>query len=181
MEYDSNYESPSLTLRLKMSNLPKTVESCVKAKSSVYALIWTTTPWSLPGNQAIFFNAEFEYSLIRLDNTSDYYIVSTTLIGQLKDLLPEKNIEMVTTFPGIEFEKCSYLDPFSKTEMRPLLPGDHVKDNKGTGLVHTAPAHGFDDYAACLAQNISMVGCIEKLFYFCESKMCILPEMCRGR
>lgn len=124
----------------------------------MYALIWTTTPWTLPANQAICFNENLSYSLIRLNDKPDYYIIGTDLIPKLKETLSDTfDMEEVTTVQSADLNACTYFHPIDRSTELPFLNGAHVTNDAGTGLVHTAPSHGFDDYLVCLAANIPIV------------------------
>lgn len=155
LEYDSKHVSPSLIFRMKL----KRVSSRLAQYSSdnIYALVWTTTPWNLPANQAICYNSEIKYCLVRLNDSNDCFIVAEPLIPELLGSLNLEGIEMLETFEGSELSCCTYFDPITKQEELPFLDASHVSAGKGTGLVHTAPAHSFDDYKICIKNNIKMV------------------------
>lgn len=163
LEYDDKHISPSLTLRLKLNRLSNHLaEYC---SFNIYALIWTTTPWTLPTNQAVCYSSDLKYCLVRLDDSNDRFVVAESLMPELSTTLNLEPIEVLVTFPGAELDSCSYLDPIAKKEELPFLAAQHVTSAKGTGLVHTAPAHGFDDYLICLKNNIKMVIKYEACYY----------------
>lgn len=93
LEYDSCFVSPSVYVRFALKSLPTSIKHDY-SKYNVYALIWTTTPWTLPSNQAICYNPNLEYSLValkHLNNTStDLYLIATNLI---EDFTKTTNIE----------------------------------------------------------------------------------------
>lgn len=123
----------------------------------LYALIWTTTPWTLPANQAICYNPSLTYSLIRINDEAEYYLVGSDLIPKLKETLESFDVEEVTIVNTSDLDKCTYFHPIDgNTELR-FIKGNHVTSDIGTGLVHTAPSHGFDDYLVCLAEKIPIV------------------------
>lgn len=155
IEY-KNLTSPSLYIRFKLKNLPTSLQKYA-ASGNLFALIWTTTPWTLPANQAICFNETLEYSLIQLNDKPEYYIIGTDLIPKLKQTLDTIDIEEVTTVQPTDLHECTYVHPIDRNTELPFLIGSHVTSDVGTGLVHTAPSHGFDDYLVCLAANISIV------------------------
>lgn len=146
--------SPSLTFRVKLAKLPNNVT--IPLNASLYALIWTTTPWTLPMNQAVCFNPKLTYNLIQLENSDDCYIIAKSLLGDLQKSLDQDSVKVITEFSGTELDGCSYLSPVDKIEL-PFWSADHVLDDKGTGLVHTAPAHGADDYLISLKKKIPLV------------------------
>lgn len=155
IEY-KNLKSPSLYVRFKLKNVPASLRKYDEF-GDLYALIWTTTPWTLPANQAICFNVNIQYSLIRLNDQPDYYIIATELIPKLKETLESFDIEDVASLQSTDLNECTYIHPIDRTTELPFLNGAHVTSDVGTGLVHTAPSHGFDDYLICLAANIPIV------------------------
>lgn len=159
LEYDSAFESSSLYVRFKLNDVPAAIRT--KVKGDLYAIIWTTTPWTLPSNQAVCYNKELEYVVVKLDGfaTTDHFIVSAEMAKRLGEALGGKSVEVVDRFTGSEFEGCTYWHPINKHDILPFLSGTHVEAAKGTGLVHTAPAHGPDDFLVSLANGIS-VKCI---------------------
>ena len=111
-------------------------------KDAAY-LIWTTTPWTLPGNLAISVHPRFKYHVVDADGKK--YIVGETLLNDLKNKLGWKDVTLLHTFLGQELESKTYRHPLFK-KVCPLILGEHVTDTDGTGLVHTAPGHGEEDY-----------------------------------
>ncbi|EDO18167.1 hypothetical protein Kpol_1031p75 [Vanderwaltozyma polyspora DSM 70294] len=112
---------------------------------NIYCLIWTSTPWTLFSNRAISYNKNFNYVLIsHTENSNDLTIVEKTLFNQVESL---KGYQVICEIPGVFLEDIKYHNPLIADEIsRPLLHGDHVTNSTGTGLVHTAPGHGADDY-----------------------------------
>ena len=112
--------------------------------AKVLAVIWTTTPWTLPANQAVSVHPEHEYRLIQ---TTQGYLV---LIAELADACLnryglEEGANVVGLCKGAALEMVSLHHPFHERAV-PIICGEHVTLEAGTGLVHTAPAHGLDDY-----------------------------------
>lgn len=153
LEY-KNLTSPSLTFRVKFVKSPNGLS--IPLNSSLYGLVWTTTPWTLPMNQAVCFNPTLTYSLIQLNDSKDYYIIAKPLLSDLQASLSEVCVKLIKEFNGTELDGCSYLSPVDKTESL-FWSADHVLDNRGTGLVHTAPALGGDDYLICLKKKMPLV------------------------
>lgn len=160
LEYDKNHKSPSLYIRFKLSNVSDRLKK-YDEYGDVYALIWTTTPWTLPANQAVCFNPNLKYSLIRLNDEAEYYIVGSDIMPKLKESLELFDLEEVTILDATDLETSTYIHPISKEAELPFLKANHVTSDVGTGLVHTAPAHGFDDYLACLGAKIPIVSGFE--------------------
>ncbi len=111
-------------------------------------VIWTTTPWTLPANQAVALNPKSEYVLVK----GNFPTSTVEAICVAKDLLEEcmkryqcVDYDIIATFNGEKVEKLSLQHPFYPREV-PVILGEHVTLETGTGLVHTAPGHGMDDY-----------------------------------
>ncbi|GMM57468.1 isoleucine--tRNA ligase [Maudiozyma humilis] len=149
LEYNENHKSVSAYV-----NFPLTAESVSELRSklrldnitAVDCLIWTSTPWTLFSNQAICFNERFDYSLIKVEGRQKMIIVGTDLQGNVG--LPEEHMT-VATFNGSILNGLKYTNPLlnsNKPIEYPLINGSHVTNSAGTGLVHTAPGHGADDY-----------------------------------
>ncbi len=118
----------------------------------VFAVIWTTTPWTLPANQAVTLHPELDYNLVR---TSRGLLI---LADGLRDAclarygLAEGH-QVVATFKGNAIEAIVLQHPFHERTV-PIILGDHVTLDAGTGLVHTAPAHGLEDYVVGLKYGL---------------------------
>ncbi|MCQ2801911.1 MAG: isoleucine--tRNA ligase [Bacilli bacterium] len=115
------------------------------------AVIWTTTPYSLPSNLAISVNPRFNYGLYHTEK-GDFILLEENSAA-LKEELGFETFELVKSFKGRELEGCKAKHPFYERESVFLL-GDHVTNDSGTGLVHTAPGLGVDDYNVCAKYGI---------------------------
>ncbi len=127
-------------------------DTIFNVKKPVCAVIWTTTPWTLPANEAIALHPDLEYVL--LDVGDEYYLLAHALI---EDILSRYEIEKTTIskqiFSGNELEGLKAQHPFYDKQV-PIILGDHVTTDAGTGAVHTAPAHGQEDYAVGIKYNL---------------------------
>ncbi|PNF36001.1 Isoleucine--tRNA ligase, mitochondrial [Cryptotermes secundus] len=155
LEYNPAHCSMAITVRLLMQRVPDAICSFIPPHiASVFALIWTTTPWTLPVNQAVCFNPDLSYSLVSIDGHSgEMYIVASELVEMLQQKLCRR-VEIVTTFPGSSLGGARYIHPCRSEQVQPFLPAAHVTTTKGTGLVHSAPAHGPEDYLVALEHSI---------------------------
>lgn len=123
------------------------VKTNIKQLEDANAVIWTTTPWTIPASLAIAYNPEFDYILIEYNN---YKLLIAKC--RLESFIKENNISnynIIETFKGSLLEGTVCNHPLNnlgfKQEIR-LLPANYVTDDTGTGLVHTAPGHGLDDF-----------------------------------
>jgi isoleucyl-tRNA synthetase len=110
--------------------------------SVVFAVIWTTTPWTLPANQAVSVHPEFDY---RLWKTEKGYLLLAAELSANTLQRYELTGELVGECKGRSLENLQLNHPFNERYV-PIICGEHVTLEAGTGLVHTAPAHGLDDY-----------------------------------
>ncbi|MBA1394148.1 isoleucine--tRNA ligase, partial [Lactobacillus sp. XV13L] len=111
--------------------------------NDAYMVIWTTTPWTLPANVAICVNPRFSYSLIKVQGTK--YVVASERIEFLAQTLGWSDWEVLKEFKGQEMEYIVAKHPFYDRDSLVIL-GNHVTLDDGTGLVHTAPGLGNDDF-----------------------------------
>ncbi|XP_026333742.1 isoleucine--tRNA ligase, mitochondrial [Hyposmocoma kahamanoa] len=154
LEYDPHYKSKEVYVSFPIENVPKVVQNVLKGKP-LYALIWTTTPWTLIANRAICYSPQLKYSIVTLTSRpGEYYLVGSGLIESLETTLGVE-IPKVLEFDGHHLEKTTYYNKLVKTTL-PFLEGDHVTEGKGTGLVHTAPAHGPEDFLVALKNNMTV-------------------------
>ena len=112
-----------------------------------YFVIWTTTTWTLPANEAICLNGQFEYSFVKIGD--EFHIMATELVKSVMDACHIENYEIVgEPVPGTEFELMRYNHVYLPKEGWVIL-GDHVTLESGSGCVHTAGGHGVDDFNVC--------------------------------
>jgi isoleucyl-tRNA synthetase len=115
-------------------------------------VIWTTTPWTIPSNVAVCINPDLNYALVKKDNA--FIIIAEEMVASCNQ---RWNSEMATisVAKGSSFGSIKLEHPFADRNSY-LLEGDHVTTEAGTGCVHTAPAHGLDDFNVCKKNNIEV-------------------------
>ena len=146
-----------------------------------YAVIWTTTPWTIPANQALAYGPDVYYHLVR-DSEGKKYLIAFDLIDQFRERTG-LDLRVLTIDPSEDLVKnlrdivdrqirgsdlagtvarhpMHHLGGFF-ARPRPFLPGDFVTTESGTGLVHMAPDHGEDDFLLCKAHGIEPVFAVE--------------------
>ena len=117
-------------------------------ESGLYFVIWTTTPWTLPGNRAVAINPELDYVFVQMNDT--IYIVG--LEAYQSGRLPISG-EIIKQVKGSELVGLKFKTPFT-SEIMPVLSADYVTADTGTGVVHIAPSYGMEDYQLCKAHGI---------------------------
>ena len=117
--------------------------------SKLFFVIWTTTPWTIPGNMAICVNAEFDYILLQAPNGEVYVLAKDLAEGVCKAAgIDYSACKVLATIKGADFELMSAKHPLFDRESV-ILCGEHVTLEAGTGCVHTAPGFGADDFNIC--------------------------------
>ena len=123
-------------------------------------VIWTTTPWTIPGNRAVSYSPKVAYGLYEVTaspegnwaKTGDRYVLADSLAADVMKQARVESFERVADVPASEFETLVLAHPLRQAGLGgyqfdvPLLPGDHVTEEAGTGFVHTAPGHGREDF-----------------------------------
>ena len=125
-----------------------------KINGDVEIVIWTTTPWTIPGNQAICVNKNLNYSI--LNTSKGYLIIAVDLIQDCMNRWKTTIIENLGEFKGEQLLDLDAIHPLFKRRSK-ILHGDHVTTETGTGCVHTAPAHGVDDFNVCKQNGIETI------------------------
>ena len=125
-------------------------------------VIWTTTPWTIPSNVAVCINPEYKYSVIKMNNK--FYVIAFEMIDQCSKRWKQK-LDVVSTIQGNKLSDINLIHPFLDRKSI-LLHANHVTTETGTGCVHTAPAHGMDDYLICKKNNIDTIHSLNNKAFF---------------
>lgn len=158
VEY-ADHTSTSIYVRFKFDDESvKKISSILNnanGNKDVYAIIWTTTPWTIPSNMAISMHPRFEYTFFEYKN--DVYVAAQELLASfLKDVAwDEADIKVLGTCVGQDLELLATKHPLVDRKS-PIILGEHVTLDAGTGSVHTAPGHGLEDYEVGCKYNIDV-------------------------
>ena len=131
-------------------------------KPNVSLVIWTTTPWTIPANQAVSLNAELDYSLVEvhLEDCVDYQVLATAMVEDIMQRWGVDKYEVLGTVNGKALELLQLKHPVYDREV-PVILGDHVTTDAGTGAVHTAPDHGMEDFVVGQAYGLSTMNLVQ--------------------
>lgn len=157
VEYEDK-KSPSIDVSFKVNDL-NVLSAAIDydiAEQNVCVPIWTTTPWTIPANQAVSVNAELDYVLLFLEDINKNFILAEGLIENVMQRYNINNYSIKHRFKGELLENLLLQHPLFETRLVPIIIGDHVSLEAGTGCVHTAPAHGPDDYVVGLKYNLPL-------------------------
>lgn len=144
VEYNDK-QSPAIDVRFPLvesSNFLKQF-NIAKNINSVSIVIWTTTPWTLPANQAVALHPKNDYALVQVNN--EILIIANELYETVLSRCGFTDYNILSKYPGSDFEGLKLKHPFYDRIISVVL-GDHVTFETGTGAVHIAPGHGQDDY-----------------------------------
>jgi isoleucyl-tRNA synthetase len=142
IEYEQ-HSSPSIYVRYNLTSDPGAIDPALAGKRAA-TIIWTTTPWTLPASLAVAFHPDFEY--VALKKGDDVYIVAAGLAQAVREACDLESAIPLATFKGTRMERATFQHPFLERSILGVL-ADYVTADQGTGAVHTAPAHGADDFA----------------------------------
>ena len=152
VEYEME-SSPSIWVSYPLTSGPAKIDAALTGKTNVATIIWTTTPWTLPASMAVTFAPDAEY--VALDTGEWIYIVAKELAQQTVEKCNLAEVKEVASFPGTRLEYATFAHPFLDRSVLGVL-GDYVTMDTGTGAVHTAPAHGADDFATGVRYGINL-------------------------
>ncbi|WP_058998058.1 isoleucine--tRNA ligase [Leptolyngbya sp. NIES-2104] len=150
LEYPEGHTSRSLYAAFEVLNLSKDLQMPLDPfLGELGVAIWTTTPWTIPANLAVSVNPELVYAVVEVGENAPgrfkYLIVAKDLVDRLSEVLGT-SLEVKATMMGRLLEHCTYRHPLFDRVSEIVIGGDYVTTESGTGLVHTAPGHGQDDY-----------------------------------
>ncbi|KAL5785224.1 hypothetical protein ACOSQ2_007616 [Xanthoceras sorbifolium] len=183
LEYPEGHVSRSIYAVFRMLSAPPATDGLLKDFFPDLCLaIWTTTPWTVPANAAVAVNAKLQYAVVEVQSLEGDSIISenkrrrvgNVLKEQKKlfiivasDLVPKleakwgSKLVVKKTLLGSDLENCRYFHPIDNRECPVVIGGDYITTESGTGLVHTAPGHGQEDYATGLKYGLPLLSPVD--------------------
>lgn len=157
VEYEDK-KSPAIDVRFKALDKASILSIFGAAEAGldaldVSAVIWTTTPWTLPANQAVALHADFDYVLVKTE--TDLLILAEDLYEAALSRYGVDQSEVLGRCKGAQLEHQLLQHPFYERQV-PIILGDHVTADSGTGAVHTAPGHGQEDYVVGMKYDLDV-------------------------
>ena len=152
IEYEDD-ECHSIYVKFPISDAKGKLDGIDVDLSKAYAVIWTTTTWTLPGNLAICLGPNYEYTFVHVEDEEsksfgEYLLIAVELVPAVMNAVGIKKYTTVGTILGSDLELIETDHPFMGRKS-PIIVGDHVTLESGTGCVHTAPGFGLEDYEVC--------------------------------
>jgi isoleucyl-tRNA synthetase len=165
VEYE-DHTSPSVWVKFSVAPGEK---SELEEMSDVSAVIWTTTPWTLPHNRALAFHPDFEYVVVETEKGA--LLLAADRVAALQSECGIKEVRIRTHAKGRDFEGVKFQHPFLPMQVPGIL-ADYVTLDQGSGIVHTAPGHGSDDFLSAQKYGLEIYAPIDDKGVYLEG----LPE-----
>ncbi|MGH0142373.1 UNVERIFIED_CONTAM: hypothetical protein FKN15_077812 [Acipenser sinensis] len=156
LEYNPQHVSRTVYATFPVHTPPPKLAEVTDSWPGVRVLVWTTQPWTIPANQAVCYMPNSQYSLVKRADSGELLLLATERVDPISAILGVQ-FEVLSTFKGTDLEGGICSHPTIPGRESPLLPANHVTMLKGTGLVHTAPAHGMDDYSVASQFKLPVV------------------------
>ncbi|KAJ8565936.1 hypothetical protein K7X08_008512 [Anisodus acutangulus] len=183
LEYNEEHVSKSMYAMFRLVGVPASCDSLKEFLPNVSLAIWTTTPWTIPANAAVAVNDKLQYAVVEVSSASIdgstssgdgkrrlgnfmkgdkslYLIVALDLVSTLEAKWGLK-LTLKNTILGSDLENCRYTHPIDSRECPVVIGGDYITTESGTGLVHTAPGHGQEDYVTGLKYGLPIVSPVD--------------------
>ena len=165
LEYPEGHTSRSLYAAFRMTNLSEAVKPALgEFLPDLGVAIWTTTPWTIPANLAVSLNPDLTYAVVEVESQSaigwKYLLVAADLVERLSATFGTQ-LTVKATVMGKDLEYSTYRHPLFDRESPVVIGGDYVTTESGTGLVHTAPGHGQDDYLVGQRYNLPILSPVD--------------------
>ena len=133
-----------------------------------YMVVWTTTPWTIPGSEGITISAKYEYSVVQHDDDPRKFVIATELLANDAELFGWQDVKTLKTVKGSEMENILAQHPFDPERKLVVMLGDFVTLDAGTGLVHTAPGFGEDDYNVGMKYGLDVFAPVDAKGYLTD-------------
>ena len=170
LEYPDEHFSKSVYVSFRITSFTKHIELKLQKNNfnehvsknigNFFILIWTTTPWTLPANEAAAVNPKVIY-VVASDNDENIFIFAKDLLEIVQEKL-NKEFHLLFDISGSELKGIEYKHP-TKDKLCPvILGGDYITTESGTGIVHTAPGHGMDDFNAGLKYKLPITCIVDE-------------------
>jgi isoleucyl-tRNA synthetase len=153
VEYEQ-HTSPSVYVRYQLTSEAEAISPALKGKQ-VSTIIWTTTPWTLPASMAVAFHPDFDYVALAFEGSEQVYIVAAELAASVAAACKLGVTTELARFKGSAMERATFQHPFLERSILGVL-ATYVTADTGTGAVHTAPAHGAEDFYTGVRYNIDL-------------------------
>lgn len=171
LEYPEGHTSPSIYAVFPLTELSaEAKETLEEFMPELGVAIWTTTPWTIPGNLAVAVNPDLTYAVVEQSGELGgcrYFLIASELVETLSQTFGE-SLTVKTTISGETLEHCQYQHPLFDRHSEVVIGGDYITTESGTGLVHTAPGHGQEDYVVGMRYGLSILSPVDEQGVFTQ-------------
>jgi isoleucyl-tRNA synthetase len=184
LEYDEKHESTAAFISFPVASLSDQLYKYRGINPGrLSAVIWTTTPWTLPANEAIAVHAALEYCVVQRPGPSDaQLLIAKSRLDYLKPFLGvDKYTIIADNIPGADIVSTQYVNLLRDGSARQIVEADFVSAASGTGLVHLAPGHGMDDYQVCHALGLPITAPVNDQARFTSEAYLSDPRRLEGK
>ena len=157
VEYE-NHTSPTVWVKYPLRDDPAKLDPALQGKK-VFTVIWTTTPWTLPASMAVAFHPDEKY--VAVESEGEVYIVAEKLAGEFSNKAGLMGTRKIAHFSGKKLEYLNFAHPFLDRAILGVV-ADYVTMDTGTGVVHTAPSHGAEDFATGVKYKLDLTGNVDE-------------------
>ncbi len=167
LEYPEGHVSQSIFVALPVTKLGDAAASLAPYQDNLAVAIWTTTPWTIPANLAVAVNPSLDYAVVETTGTHQYLVVAAAMVKQLAVTF-DCELTVRATIKGKDLEHTSYQHPLFDRQSPVIIGGDYITTESGTGLVHTAPGHGQEDYIVGKRYGLAVLAPVDGTGRFTE-------------
>lgn len=178
LEYKDDHMSTAAYVKFPLTSVPEDLKRKLPENGILHAVIWTTTPWTLPANRAIGVHRDMEYSVVK--KGSDLLLMSRQQTLLLVNATADIVVESIL---GGELKGSQYVNVLRGKESvpQPIIHADFVSAESGSGLVHLAPGHGMEDYDVCSPLGIKPDAPVNNLGCFTSAALPDDPQVLEGK
>ena len=130
-----------------------------------YMVVWTTTPWTIPASEGITIDAKFDYAVVQPAGESRKFVLAAELVDENAERFGWKDVKVLKTVKGADLDRVICEHPFDASRKLVTMLGDFVTLDSGTGLVHTAPGYGEDDYRIGMKYDLPVFAPVDNKGY----------------
>ncbi|KAI1947522.1 isoleucine-tRNA ligase [Ophidiomyces ophidiicola] len=183
LEYRDDHVSHAALVKYPLAAMPaKIIEHSLVAGDEISAVIWTTTPWTLPANAAIAVHKDLRYAIVQ-STKHGKLLIAESRREYVEGLLEDK-LDVLVTIPGAQLLSKTTYRPHFKDKgagFQPVISANFVTDESGSGLVHCAPGHGMEDYEVCLKHGIPAFAPVDGEGRFTDAAVPSNPSLLSGK
>ncbi|MCJ1402786.1 isoleucine-tRNA ligase [Xylographa trunciseda] len=184
LEYNADHVSTAAFVKFPLMQLPQALQQRIRTDATqISAVIWTTTPWTLPANKAIAVHENLDYVIVK-SQLHGPLLVATSRIGEIERFCNESFCTpLVGGIRGSEIVGATYRHPAhdKETQYQQVVHADFVSADSGSGLVHIAPGHGMEDYKLCQQLGIAATAPVDDRGRFTQDAFANAPEAFVGQ